>query len=96
MPQTQTSYDFDELKSQVRSLGLLKRVPLRGSIEMVAILLSMGLVYVILFYYNHLIESSSIAAIGLGLFMALVFTRAVFCFARYFTYTVFQKQASLF
>ncbi|UCM99952.1 acyl-CoA desaturase [Sulfurimonas sp. SWIR-19] len=75
---SKTSYDFDELKSKVRDLGLLERVPVRGSIEMTAILLSMGLVYVMLFYHKNLIDNSFTAAVGLGLFMVLVFTRAVF------------------
>ncbi|MEN4046509.1 acyl-CoA desaturase [Sulfurimonas sp. NWX367] len=75
---TKSSYDFDELKSKVRALGLLERVPVRGSLEMTAILLSMGIVYVILFYHKNLIDNSFAAAAGLGLFMSLVFTRAVF------------------
>ena len=72
------SYNFDELKSKVRSLGLLQRVPMRGSIEMAAVLLSMIVVYFILFYHTNLIDSSLLSAISLGLFMALIFTRAVF------------------
>jgi fatty acid desaturase len=72
------SYNFDELKSQVRSLGLLERVPVRGSIEMAAVLLSMAVVYLILFYHNSIMGSSLLSAISLGLFMALIFTRAVF------------------
>ncbi len=75
---TKSSYDFDELKFKVRSLGLLERVPVRGSIEMIAVIFSMGLVYVILFYHKNLMDGSVGFAVGLGLFMSLVFTRAVF------------------
>ena len=32
---------FSELKAQVREAGLLKRVPVRGSIEMIAVIISM-------------------------------------------------------
>lgn len=31
---------FDELKAQVHKAGLLERVPVRGTLEMIAILLS--------------------------------------------------------
>ncbi|WP_457750228.1 fatty acid desaturase family protein [Sulfurimonas sp.] len=75
---SKNSYDFDELKSEVRSLGLLERVPVRGSIEMIAIVLSMAFVYFILFYHNSMLGSSLLSAISLGLFMTLIFTRAVF------------------
>ncbi len=75
---SKNSYDFEELKSKVRSFGLLERVPVRGSVEMLAILLSMGLVYLILFYHKNFIDTSVMSAVSLGLFMSLVFTRAVF------------------
>ncbi len=70
--------NFSELKEQVRNAGLLKRVPIRGSIEMIAILVSMG----IIFYIVSIWESIEIAfvykSIALGLFMTVVFTRTVF------------------
>ena len=42
---TSTAYPdvFAELRSSVREAGLLKRVPIRGSIEMIAILVSLSL-----------------------------------------------------
>jgi len=75
---SKNSYDFDELKSQVRSFGLLERAPIRGSVEMVAVIFSMIIVYVALYYYPEFIKGSLVAAVALGLFMTLVFTRAVF------------------
>ncbi|NCO01905.1 MAG: acyl-CoA desaturase [Epsilonproteobacteria bacterium] len=60
---------FDALKSEVRAAGLLQRVPIRGSIEMVAVLASMLLIFVTAPMWNPFL---------LGLFMTLVFTRAVF------------------
>ncbi|MDA3947445.1 MAG: acyl-CoA desaturase [Helicobacteraceae bacterium] len=60
---------FDELKAQVREAGLLKRVPVRGTVEMVAVLLSFAVVYSTLTLWNPIL---------LGLFMTLLFTRAVF------------------
>ena len=60
---------FDELKAQVREAGLLKRVPVRGSIEMVAIFVSFAVVYSTMTLWNPVL---------LGLFMTLLFTRAVF------------------
>ncbi|RLA72714.1 MAG: hypothetical protein DRG24_02165 [Epsilonproteobacteria bacterium] len=60
---------FDELKKQVRDAGLLKRVPIRGTIEMIALVISFIVVYSTLTLWNPIL---------LGLFMALLFTRAVF------------------
>ena len=60
---------FDELKAQVREAGLLKRVPVRGTIEMVAIFVSFAVVYSTMTLWNPVL---------LGLFMTLLFTRAVF------------------
>ncbi len=60
---------FDILKSQVKEAGLLDRVPLRGSIEMVAVVISLVLAFVF---------AKDIHPVLLGLFLALVFTRAVF------------------
>ncbi len=69
--QNTTTYPdiFDELKTKVRDAGLLKRVPVRGSIEMIAILLSV-------------IVTLSTAPLWhpvlLALFLTLLFTRSVF------------------
>ncbi len=60
---------FDELKEQVRLAGLLDRVPIRGSIEMVAIILSLIVAYATMREWNPFL---------LGLFLTLVYTRAVF------------------
>ena len=60
---------FDELKAQVRAAGLLDRVPVRGTIEMIAIVVSFAVVYSTLTLWNPIL---------LGLFMTLLFTRAVF------------------
>lgn len=68
---------FDELKAEVRKAGLLARVPIRGSIEMIAILISMGMIFTIVYYWEMLAPSGW-GAVALGLFMTLVFTRAVF------------------
>jgi fatty acid desaturase len=68
---------FDQLKNEVREAGLLDRVPVRGSIEMVATIISMIGVYMILINWNT-IEISSWMPMALGLFMTIIFTRAVF------------------
>jgi len=60
---------FSDLKDQVRAAGLLDRVPVRGSIEMIATIASMVLIYMTAPMWNPVL---------LGLFMSLVFTRAVF------------------
>lgn len=60
---------FDELKTQVRAAGLLERVPVRGSIEMIAIIASFIALYNTLPLWNPLL---------LALFMTLLFTRTVF------------------
>lgn len=68
---TKTQYPdvFDELKKQVKDAGLLKRVPIRGSVEMIAILVSFVVVYSTITLWNPVL---------LGLFMTVLFTRAVF------------------
>ncbi|MEA1892176.1 MAG: acyl-CoA desaturase [Campylobacterota bacterium] len=68
---------FSDLKDQVRQAGLLERVPIRGSIEMIATIISMILVYIIAYNWGS-ITHTNWAAVGLGLFMTIVFTRAVF------------------
>jgi len=68
---------FDELKAEVRAAGLLDRVPVRGTIEMIATILSMIVVYIIVINWS----TSGLhigGAIALGLFMTIIFTRAVF------------------
>jgi len=68
---------FDELKAEVRAAGLLERVPVRGTIEMIATILSMIVVYMIVVNWS----TSGLhigGAIALGLFMTIIFTRAVF------------------
>ncbi len=60
---------FDELKKEVRDAGLLERVPIRGSIEMIAIIISFIVVFSTITLWNPVL---------LGLFMTLLFTRAVF------------------
>jgi len=60
---------FGEFKEQVRAAGLLDRVPVRGSIEMIATIASMVFIYWSAPMWNPIL---------LGLFMSLVFTRAVF------------------
>ncbi len=60
---------FEELKSQVKAAGLLDRVPVRGSVEMIAIIFSLAIAFATMNQYNPVL---------LGLFLTLVFTRAVF------------------
>ena len=68
---------FDELKAEVRKAGLLERVPVRGSIEMIVTILSMVLVYVIAINWE-MSEGIWWAPYALALFMVVIFTRAVF------------------
>ena len=60
---------FKELKEQVRNAGLLNRVPVRGTIEMIAVVISMILALSTMQMWNPIL---------LGLFLTLIFTRAVF------------------
>jgi len=60
---------FDELKAEVREAGLLDRVPVRGSVEMIGIIISMIIIFATASLWNPIL---------LGLFMTMVFTRAVF------------------
>lgn len=60
---------FNELKIRVRDAGLLDRVPIRGSIEMTSVLFSMLLA---------LATAPLWSPILLGLFMSIIYTRAVF------------------
>ena len=45
---------FYELKTEVRAAGLLERVPVRGTIEMIAVLLSVVVVSVIVHRRRHI------------------------------------------
>ena len=60
---------FDELKAEVRKAGLLERIPVRGSIEMIAVIMSMVIALATAPMWNPIL---------LGLFITLVMTRAVF------------------
>ena len=60
---------FDELKSQVKEAGLLARVPLRGTFEMVAIITSVVLALATAPLWHPVL---------LALFLTLLFTRSVF------------------
>ena len=68
---TTTSYPdiLNELKEQLRAKGLLDRVPVRGSIEMVATIVSMIIALATAPLWNPIL---------LGLFITLIMTRAVF------------------
>lgn len=68
---------FDVLKKEVREAGLLSRVPIRGSIEMIATIFSMFVVYIIVVNWENL-NPPQWGAFALGLFMTIIFTRAVF------------------
>ena len=60
---------FKELKDELAGAGLLKRIPIRGSIEMIAIIVSFIVVFSTIAMWNPFL---------LGIFMAMLFTRAVF------------------
>jgi fatty acid desaturase len=60
---------FDELKAQVRDAGLLARAPIRGSIEMIAIIVCISITLFTASLWNPIL---------LALFMSLLFTRSVF------------------
>ena len=60
---------FDELKAQVREAGLLERVPVRGSLEMIAVLVSMIVALATAPLWNPIL---------LALFITLIMTRSVF------------------
>jgi fatty acid desaturase len=81
---------FDELKAQVRDAGLLERVPVRGTIEMIAILLAVSIT---------LITASAWHPILLALVLIVIFTRAVFTshdllHTQYFKNKAFSKKLS--
>jgi len=59
---------FDDLQDQVRQAGLLERVPRRGVFEMVAIIVSLAVLFSTMQMWNPIL---------MGLFLTLIFTRAV-------------------
>jgi len=69
MSKTPYPDNFDELKEEVRAAGLLDRVPVRGTIEMIAVVVSLVAAMATMQMWNPIL---------LGLFMTLIFTRAVF------------------
>ncbi len=70
MTATANQYDiFDDLKAEVRAAGLLNRVPVRGSIEMIAIVVTMIVALSTAPLWNPVL---------LALFMTTIFTRSVF------------------
>ena len=60
---------FNELKAQVREAGLLNRTPIRGSLEMIAIIVSIT---------TALASAPLWHPVLLALFLTLLFTRSVF------------------
>jgi len=60
--------NFKELKDEVRAAGLLDRVPVRGSIEMILTLLSMAILFYIVINGRHFQLSH------FGLLLDLVFS----------------------
>ena len=60
---------FDELKTQIKDAGLLDRVPVRGSIEMIAIIVSLIIALTTAPLWHPVL---------LALFLTLLFTRSVF------------------
>jgi len=60
---------FEELKQEVKEAGLLNRVPIRGTIEMIGVILSV--IFVLIF-------SPQINPIIIGLLLTIIFTRSVF------------------
>lgn len=81
---------FDELKAQVKKAGLLNRVPVRGTIEIIAILISIVATLVTAPLWNPIL---------LGLFLTLLFTRSVFAshdllHLQYFKSKAFSKKLS--
>lgn len=60
---------FNELKTQVREAGLLQRAPIRGTIEMIAVILSMLVALATAPLWHPVL---------LGLFITIIYTRSVF------------------
>ena len=68
---------FDELKAEVRAAGLLERVPIRGTIEMIATVVSMIIAYTVVINWENMPQEWWMP-FALALFMIIIFTRAVF------------------
>ncbi len=69
MSTSQYPYIFDELQEQVRNPNLLENVPRPGTIEMLAIIASLIMLFFTMEMWNPVL---------MGLFLTLVFTRSVF------------------
>ncbi len=69
---------FHELKTAVREAGLLERVPIRGSFEMGFVLASLALFYLLVYLVAVYAFESFWTSVLLGLFLSVIFTRAVF------------------
>ena len=86
MPVETTTDDlFDELKAQVRQAGLLDRAPVRGTLEMIAILVCVS---------ASLLTAPIWHPVLLALFLTLLFTRSVFV-AHDLLHTQYFKNKSL-
>ncbi|MBN2817036.1 MAG: acyl-CoA desaturase [Campylobacterales bacterium] len=69
---------FHELKESVRSAGLLERVPIRGSFEMIGIMVSLFLFYTLVYFFSVTGINAIWTSFFLGIFLTIIFTRAVF------------------
>jgi fatty acid desaturase len=69
MLQTPYKDKFEELKEEVREAGLLDRVPVRGSVEMVAIIVSLVVIYATASMWNPFL---------LAIALTIISTRSVF------------------
>jgi len=81
---------FNELKTQVRDAGLLQRVPIRGSLEMLAVISSISIALITAPFWHPVL---------LGLFITIIFTRSVFVshdvlHTQYFKDKTFSKKLS--
>ena len=81
---------FSELKDEVKNEGLLERVPVRGTIEMIAVISSIIIALATAPYWNPIL---------LGLFITLIMTRSVFVshdvlHTQYFKSKSFSKKLS--
>ncbi|MDQ7068237.1 MAG: hypothetical protein Q9M40_09885 [Sulfurimonas sp.] len=72
------SKTFGKFKEKVGEAGLLDKVPIRGSIEMLAVFVSLAIVFIAVSHWDFFTPHNHLAAFGLGLFMVVIFTRAVF------------------
>lgn len=70
--------NFHELKSALKEAGLLERVPVRGSVEMIAIVITLALFFSAVYWVSLFAPTNLWAMFLLGLFLSIIFTRAVF------------------